>query len=224
MKRLLQLLLSSDRDDAGDDDGMKMLDEMEEDENESSEEPIMKEEGESQEAAVDDDDLFLNETESVASVADDDNLDSFDTLDILLQTRYSILLLTHESNGVVSKLQSVVKAEVEEEETEAKMVVELSLIFETMTGLEEEEAALKETNVRDKSKKSELVPRMTDTLRWMGESIVRLLFSVETDDDAVDEAQFDVKAVVVVVEVDDGVWSEQWFDTLLVVAAVIVAD
>lgn len=218
------MLLSSDRDDAGDDDGMKMLDEMEEDENESSEEPIMKEEGESQEAAVDDDDLFLNETESVASVADDDNLDSFDTLDILLQTRYSILLLTHESNGVVSKLQSVVKAEVEEEETEAKMVVELSLIFETMTGLEEEEAALKETNVRDKSKKSESVPRMTDTLRWMGESIVRLLFSVETDDDAVDEAQFDVKAVVVVVEVDDGVWSEQWFDTLLVVAAVIVAD
>ena len=219
------MLLSSDRDDAGDDDGMKMLDEMEEDENESSEEPIMKEEGESQEAAVDDDDLFLNETESVASVADDDNLDSFDTLDILLQTRYSILLLTHESNGVVSKLQSVVKAEVEEEETEAKMVVELSLIFETMTGLEEEEeVTLKGTNVRDKSKKSESVPRMTDTLRWMGESIVRLLFSVETDDDAVDEAQFDVKAVVVVVEVDDGVWSEQWFDTLLVVAAVIVAD
>lgn len=222
MKRLLQLLSLSDRDDAGDDDdGMKMPDEMEEDEGESSEEPIMKEEEESQEAAADDGDLFLNETLSVASVADDDNLDSFDTLDTLLQTRYSILLLTHESNGVFSKLRSVVKVEVEEEETEAEMVVELLLIFETMTGLEEEVASMG-TYVHDTSKRSGSIPRMTDTLRWREESIVRLLFSVETDDVAVDETQFDVKAVVVV-EVDDGVWSEQWFDTLLVVA-VIVAD
>lgn len=116
----------------------------------------------------------------------------------------------------------MVKVEVEEEETEAEMVVELLLIFETMTGLEEEEVASMGTYVHDTSKRSGSVPRTTDTLRWREESIVRLLFSVETDDVAVDETQFDVKAVVVV-EVDDGVWSEQWFDTLLVVA-VIVAD